>query len=322
MDKYFMWIHYERLHNHNKAKHNKTVCIFLGIYCNECFGFLCSLFSTSLKYGLNRETTAPVFRFTAASIIVMANEWRSIRNMSRQVIKINNLQWDAYELSEELNSYHAELLAGVRYDMTFHIVWYCFDAGRKPDDIIGYTISWPLMVWCRKTRRYRTSLYRITLVLCVRLYPTNVNKYVLPVVRKQRTLFERIVLGKGPVFCSWQTHTIPGHKSIPHNSQLLFLDITCLSYPIILFHTALKYSLNEKKTTALLNLWPHQSWRRGWGRKAAEHISWKYTFRGILHDDVIKWKHYPRYWPFVRGIHRSPVNSPHKGQWRGALMFS
>ena len=41
-----------------------------------------------------------------------------------------------------------------------------------------------------------------------------------------------------------------------------------------------------------------------------------------LHDDVIKWKHFPRYWPFVWGIHRSPVNSPHKGQWRGALMFS
>ena len=41
-----------------------------------------------------------------------------------------------------------------------------------------------------------------------------------------------------------------------------------------------------------------------------------------IHDDVIKWNHFPRYWPFVRGIHRSPVNSPHKGQWRGALMFS
>ena len=40
------------------------------------------------------------------------------------------------------------------------------------------------------------------------------------------------------------------------------------------------------------------------------------------HDDVIKWKHFPRNWPFVRGIHRSPVNSPHKGQWRGALMFT
>ena len=34
MDIYFMWIHYERLRNHNKAKHNKTVCIFPGIYCN------------------------------------------------------------------------------------------------------------------------------------------------------------------------------------------------------------------------------------------------------------------------------------------------
>ena len=33
-------------------------------------------------------------------------------------------------------------------------------------------------------------------------------------------------------------------------------------------------------------------------------------------------KTFSRYWPFVRGIHRSPVNSPHKGQWRGALMFS
>ena len=40
------------------------------------------------------------------------------------------------------------------------------------------------------------------------------------------------------------------------------------------------------------------------------------------HDDVIKWKHFPRHWHFVWGIHRSPVNSPHKGQWRGALMFS
>ena len=33
-------------------------------------------------------------------------------------------------------------------------------------------------------------------------------------------------------------------------------------------------------------------------------------------------EHFPTYWPFVRGIHRWPVNSPHKGQWCGALMFS
>ena len=28
-------------------------------------------------------------------------------------------------------------------------------------------------------------------------------------------------------------------------------------------------------------------------------------------------KHFPCYWPFVRRIHRSPMNSPHKGQWPG-----
>ena len=40
------------------------------------------------------------------------------------------------------------------------------------------------------------------------------------------------------------------------------------------------------------------------------------------HDDVIKWKHFQRYRPFVQGIDWSPVNSPHKGQWRGVLRFS
>ena len=30
----------------------------------------------------------------------------------------------------------------------------------------------------------------------------------------------------------------------------------------------------------------------------------------------------PCYWPFVRGIYRLPVKSPHKSQWREALKFS
>ena len=54
-------------------------------------------------------------------------------------------------------------------------------------------------------------------------------------------------------------------------------------------------------------------------------IGIKYTWhkenkRG--HDEVIKWKYFPRNWPFVRGVNRSPVNSLHKGQWRGVWMFS
>ena len=49
-----------------------------------------------------------------------------------------------------------------------------------------------------------------------------------------------------------------------------------------------------------------------------------YVARGSVwnyHHDVIKWKHFPRYWPFVRGNHRSLVDSSHKGQCWGALMF-
>ena len=65
-----------------------------------------------------------------------------------------------------------------------------------------------------------------------------------------------------------------------------------------------------------------------WFSKNSYHIRWSLLTprpdQMLLnhHDDVIKWKHFPRNWPFVRGIHRSPMNSPHKGQWRGALMFS
>ena len=51
---------------------------------------------------------------------------------------------------------------------------------------------------------------------------------------------------------------------------------------------------------------------------------YKFVVGGGLaqHDDVIKWEHFPRHWPFVRGIHRSPVNSPHRVQWRRALIFA
>ena len=65
-----------------------------------------------------------------------------------------------------------------------------------------------------------------------------------------------------------------------------------------------------KKTTAIISLVYKPSY------------VWSIIQSDQIHDDVIKWKHFPRNWPFVREIHRSPVNFPHKGQWRGALMFS
>ena len=60
------------------------------------------------------------------------------------------------------------------------------------------------------------------------------------------------------------------------------------------------------------------------------HISWYEALvreSGTLQSNWqsswwrITWKHFPHYWPFLRGIYRWPVNSLHKGQWRGALIF-
>ena len=61
----------------------------------------------------------------------------------------------------------------------------------------------------------------------------------------------------------------------------------------------------------------HRQWKchQHTGKRIMHDRQW---WSDAIHDDVIKWRHFPRYWPIARGIHRSLVNSPHKGQWRGA----
>ena len=48
MDIYFMWIQYERLHNHNKATHNKTVSICLRICCT--LHYMITIILANLKH--------------------------------------------------------------------------------------------------------------------------------------------------------------------------------------------------------------------------------------------------------------------------------
>ena len=56
-------------------------------------------------------------------------------------------------------------------------------------------------------------------------------------------------------------------------------------------------------------LWTNVIWC--WYSSYNESIWWSHQM-----------EHFPCYWPFVRGIHQSPVDFPHKGQWRRASMFS
>ena len=101
-------------------------------------------------------------------------------------------------------------------------------------------------------------------------------------------------------------------KTLVPRHRVIYIYIYIYIYFILVVYLSIYLFLNDDFST-----------RSKYPRQVKE-----ITSRGKLiyvlgnHDDVIKWKRFPRYWPFVRGIHRSPVNSPHKGQWRGALMFA
>ena len=65
----------------------------------------------------------------------------------------------------------------------------------------------------------------------------------------------------------------------------------------VFFHVSVAFLI------PIIFIWLYNTVQNG-RRNLAIHM-----YRGAAHDDVIKWKHFPRYWPFVRGIHRSTVNS-------------
>ena len=71
--------------------------------------------------------------------------------------------------------------------------------------------------------------------------------------------------------------------------------------------------------TPSCSVWRHCNAKDGFYIKTGPCPQWRGRSRIVAM--VTKRKHFPRHWSFVRGINRSPVNFPNKGQWRGALMF-
>ena len=110
------------------------------------------------------------------------------------------------------------------------------------------------------------------------------------------------------------------------NQQCLFW-LSCLTVALVF----LDYSFAKKNSRFITVLWVGRSYqcRKICQKEYTRSNQW-WEITLMLgrpsdiksHDDVIKWKHFPRHWSFVWGIHRSPVNSLHKGQWRRALMLS
>ena len=106
--------------------------------------------------------------------------------------------------------------------------------------------------------------------------------------------------------------------------------VFCMKYGIMYVSEKLERVVNNKLQKLNAHTLLNGMVRGGTAQLSCVGQRWHYfrissqqPSRGtVQHDDVIKWKHFPRNWPFARGIHRSPVNSLHKGQWCEALMFS
>ena len=121
-----------------------------------------------------------------------------------------------------------------------------------------------------------------------------------------------------PTSCNWRFYSYTGQFVWQYliflwNNKLMMLGFAVFFKNLTVCQHLKVLSIEERKETRKFSF----LWRKRWNC---------YPFRNWrcfhLHDDVIKWKHFLRYLPFVRGIHRSPLISPDKGQWRGAFMFS
>ena len=120
------------------------------------------------------------------------------------------------------------------------------------------------------------------------------------------------------IYITWLAHVfICQLSSLFFNYQFppyYFVVVKVDKYWISIFNCSSKYiSSKAFLRLVVVRWWPIYPYPSGW-------LHW--VLDNHTHDDVIKWKQFPRYWPFGRGIQRSPVNSSHKSQWRGALRFS
>ena len=102
-------------------------------------------------------------------------------------------------------------------------------------------------------------------------------------------------INQSKVICSFNENSQRNDKN-----KILFVDIACIVAVIVICGVKICFEYPYSKCPSFLH-------------EVRLHMH---------HDDVIEWKHFPRCWPFVWGIHRSPANSPHKGQWCGCFLWS
>ena len=171
MDKYFMWIHYERLHNHNKAKHNKTVCIFLGIYCilpaisfdsvspqdslhSACLATSrewCTLFTTYLHQGKQPMMTSSNLMETFSALLAICavtGEFPSQRPVTRRFDVSFDLRPNE-RLSKQSWGWWVETPSRPlwRHNNKSSRLEYCIQVNARERQALSHKTQWMLWSW-------------------------------------------------------------------------------------------------------------------------------------------------------------------------------
>ena len=164
-------------------------------------------------------------------------------------------------------------------------------------------VAWFTFLWWRH-KRWRSAQFDPTIVTHSPT-PFCLVQLFSPLVKTENCFYSKLSQPRFKLL--WLT-TFVKH---------LWSFIVTLMYLLLPNNPKISYKVtrHQPKFLTLSAMTPKQHWFERWIRFCS-------NIRTILHDDVLKRKRFPRYWPFVMWMHRSPVDSPHKGQWRGALMFS
>ena len=141
------------------------------------------------------------------------------------------------------------------------------------------------------------------------------------------------------VVCQWTTNALLWYfiwrkpELVVGNINVKYANVTqqltwiCITiYPTSVYLIHIKWPWENYISGVAVHSWPVMFVFTIFTTVCGGDLCCVYRRDGNLASDSPWWHHQmkrlPRYWPFVRGIHRPSVNSPHKGQWRRALMFS
>ena len=140
-------------------------------------------------------------------------------------------------------------------------------------------------------------------------------------------------VNSSPPMCQWSRSSLVqvmacpllGAKPLP-GPVLVYCQLDCWEEVSVKFESEF-YHFHSRKCIWRCQLPKWRPFCPGGDESIPQHKENLIWVRSWNCSCLVTWfcyqlKHFPHHWHFVQGIHCPLVNSPHKGQWCGALIFS